>query len=39
MIMTSKMIKAAAFAVATSVLSLTYGCSPETKDDNSGAML
>lgn len=39
MIMTSKMIKAAAFAVATSVLSLAYGCSPEAKDDNSGAML
>lgn len=39
MIMTSKMIKAAAFAVATSVLSLAYGCSSETKDDNSGAML
>lgn len=39
MIMTSKLIKAAAFAVATSVLSLAYGCSPETKDDNSGAML
>ena len=39
MIMTSKMIKAAAFAVATSVLFLEYGCSPETKNDNSGAML
>ena len=39
MIMTSKMIKAAAFAVATSVLSLAYGCRPEAKDDNSGAML
>lgn len=39
MIMTSKMIKAAAFAVATSVLFLAYGCSSETKGDDSGAML
>lgn len=39
MIMTSKMIKTSAFAVATSVLFLAYGCSSETKGDNSGAML
>ena len=31
MIMTSKMIKTSAFAVATSVLFLAYGCSSETK--------
>lgn len=33
------MIKTSAFAVATSVLFLAYGCSSETKGDNSGAML